>query len=137
AAGTLIFPLFWHKSLLDGLQWQGNTALRLRKRLFAAAFACFLIALTNGLLMPGPENAPIDKLFQAPGAAWLLFAFGITFAPFFEEILFRGFLLPALCTAWDWAVERATGKPTLPLTPNGHPQWSTFAMVIASIATSI
>jgi len=66
--------------------------------------------------MPGPENTPIDKLFRIPGAAWLLFAFGITFAPFFEEIVFRGFLLPAFCTAWDWAIEKNTGKPALPST---------------------
>jgi hypothetical protein len=87
--------------------------------------------------MPGPDNAPIDKMFRAPGAAWLLFAFGVTVAPFFEEIAFRGFLLPALCTAWDWSIEQSIPKPTPPLDANGHPQWSTFAMVIGSILTSI
>jgi membrane protease YdiL (CAAX protease family) len=137
AASALIFPLYWRKSLLAGLQWHGATALKLRRRLFAAAFVCFLLALANGLLMPGPENAPIDKIFRIPGAAWLLFAFGITFAPFFEEIVFRGFLLPALCTAWDWAIEQSTGKPALPLDENGHPQWSVFAMAVASVLTSI
>jgi len=137
AASVLIFPLFWHKSFFDGLQWRGTTAIKLRRRLFAAAFACFALALANGLLMPGPENTPIDKLFRAPGAAWLLFGFGVTFAPFFEEIVFRGFLLPALCTAWDWAIEQSTGKPALPLDENGHPQWSIFAMAVGSALTSI
>ena len=137
AASVLIFPLFWRKSLFDGLQWRGATALKLRRRLFAAAFVCFLLALVNGLLMPGPDNTPIDKLFRAPGAAWLLFCFGVTFAPFFEEIVFRGFLLPALCTAWDWAIEQSTGKPALPLDENGHPQWSVFAMAVGSILTSV
>jgi hypothetical protein len=66
-----------------------------------------------------------------------MFAFGVTFAPFFEEIIFRGFLLPALATAWDWAIERSTGKPRLPLDADGQPQWSVFAMVTASIATSL
>lgn len=136
AGCALIFPLFWHKSFFAGLQWQGATALKLRQRLFAAAFACFLLALANGLLMPGPENTPIDKLFRTPGAAWLLFAFGVTIAPFFEEIVFRGFLLPAFCTAWDWAIEQSTGKPARPLDENGHPQWSIFAMLAGSILTS-
>jgi uncharacterized protein len=137
AASVLIFPLLWHMSFFDGLQWRGTTAIKLRRRLFAAAFACFALALANGLLMPGPENTPIDKLFRAPGAAWLLFGFGVTFAPFFEEIVFRGFLLPALCTAWDWAIEQSTGKPVLPLDENGHPRWSIFAMAVGSILTSV
>jgi membrane protease YdiL (CAAX protease family) len=76
-------------------------------------------------------------MFRSPGAAWLMFGFGVTFAPFFEEVVFRGFLLPALATAWDWAIEKFTGRPVRPLHANGHPQWSILAMVIASIPTSI
>ncbi len=137
AASLLIFPLFWHKNLLAGLQWNGATALRLRWRLVSAAFACFFLAVVSGELMPGPTNAPIEKIFQAPGAAWILFGFGITFAPFFEEMFFRGFLLPSLSTAYDWFAEKTTGEPSRELGPNGHPQWSFAAMVVGSIATSI
>jgi uncharacterized protein len=136
-AALLVFPVFWHESLLAGLQWNGATAVRLSPRLVSAAVVCFLLAWLNGVLMPGPSNTPIEKVFKTPGAAWLLFGFGVTFAPFFEEMFFRGFLLPSLCTAWDWAIERAKGKPALPLDANGHPQWSLTAMVVASIATSI
>jgi len=132
-----IFPLVWNQSLFAGLHWNSATALRLHLRLFTAAFVCFVLALLNGVFLPGPQNTPIDKLFRTPGAAWLLFGFGVTFAPFFEEMIFRGFLLPALCTAWDWGIERGTGKPALPLDANGNPQWSIFAMVASSIATSI
>jgi hypothetical protein len=89
------------------------------------------------MLMPGPPDAPIDKLFQTPTQAWLLFAYGVTFAPFFEEILFRGFLLPSLCTAWDWTAEQLNHRSPPPLGENGHPQWSMPAMVAASILTSI
>jgi hypothetical protein len=133
----VVFPHVWDKSFFAGLQWRGSTALRMHRRLFGAAFVCFVLALVNGVLMPGPTDAPIDKILRSPGAAWLLFLFGVSFAPFFEEIVFRGFLLPTLCTAWDWSIERSTGKPALPLDENGHPQWSTFAMVIASVLTSI
>ncbi len=91
-AAVLIFPVFWHESLLAGLQWNGATALRPSPRLVSAAFVCFLLAWLNGVLLPGPTNTPIEKVFRTPGAAWLLFGFGITFAPFFEEMFFRGFL---------------------------------------------
>lgn len=137
AACLLIFPLFWHESLFAGLQWNGATAVRLRWWLFSAAFVCFLLAVISGEFMPSPTNTPIEKVFRTPGAAWLLFAFGVTLAPFFEEMLFRGFLLPSLCTAYDWIAESITSKPPLPLDEHGHPQWSLNAMFVGSIATSI
>jgi membrane protease YdiL (CAAX protease family) len=136
-AGVLVFPLFWHKSFFDGIQWRASTAIRLRNRLFLAAVLCFILALLNGWLLPGPANTPIDKLFRTPSAAWMMFAFGVTFAPFFEEIVFRGFLLPALCTSFDWIAEKAHGEPSPPLDANGHPQWSLLSMALASIATSL
>jgi membrane protease YdiL (CAAX protease family) len=137
AASLLIFPLMWHKNFFAGLQWNARTALLLRNRLFGAACACLVLAMTDGMLMPGPADAPIEKLFQTPMEAWLLFAFGVTFAPFFEEIFFRGFLLPSLCTAWDWTGEQFSHRSPPPLGENGHPQWSMPAMVSASILTSI
>jgi membrane protease YdiL (CAAX protease family) len=133
----VIFPLVWQKGFFAGLQWNGTTALRLRFRLFAAAGLCFGLALIDEVVLPGPANAPIDKLFQTRLAAWTLFIFGVTFAPFFEEVFFRGFLLPALSTACDWTAERFTHNRPRPLDDNGHPQWSIPAMVFASILTSI
>ena len=131
------FPLIWHKSFFAGLQWNGAAALRRYRVLLSAAFICFLLALLNGIFMPGPTNAPIDKIIKAPGAAWLMFAFGVTFAPFFEEMVFRGFLLPALSTAFDWIAEKIRHTAPLPLGQDGHPQWSFGAMVFAAVATSI
>jgi uncharacterized protein len=133
----LIFPVLWHKGLLEGLHWQGSTAFRRSGHLVAAAVACFLLALVNGILMPGPVDAPIDRIFRTPGAAWMLFAFGVTLAPFFEEIAFRGFLLPALCTSFDWIAEKAADETQRPLDEDSNPQWSMPAMVVASILTSI
>jgi membrane protease YdiL (CAAX protease family) len=133
----LVFPVLWHKSLFAGLQWNAPAALRHFRLLLGAACICFVLAMVDEVVLPGPNNAPIDKLFDTRAAAWLLFAFGVTFAPFFEEIIFRGFLLPALCTAFDWSVEKAVGIPVPPLDQNDHPQWSIGAMVFASIATSV
>jgi len=139
ALAWFIFPLIWHKSLFAGLQWNFASTWQPRRLLIllSAAFACFILAMVDELVLPGPANAPIDKLFDSRTAAWLLFAFGVTFAPFFEEIAFRGFLLPALCTAFDWYGEKLTGNTAPPLDAGDHPHWSLFAMILGSIATSI
>lgn len=136
-AALLVFPLFWQESLFAGLQWNESAVQHLFWRLLTAALACFGLAIFSGPFMSSPTNSPIEKVFRSPGAAWLLFAFGVTLAPFFEEMFFRGFLLPALCTAYDWIVEKLTGAPQLPLGPNGHPRWSLAAMIVGSIATSL
>lgn len=136
-ACLLFFPMIWHKGYFEGVHWNGTTALHLRKQLFVTAAICFALALVNSLLLPSPKNAPIDKVFRSPGAAWWLFAFGVTFAPFFEETIFRGFILPALCTACDWVNERFTHAPVRPLDEHGHPQWSFAALVIGSLITSV
>jgi len=133
----IVFPLVWHKSLFAGLQWRGSRALQFSGFLIGAAGLCFVLAMIDGYFFPGPKDAPIDRIFRMPGAAWILFAFGVTFAPFFEEIAFRGFLLPSLATAFDWTVEKTTHRPRPGLDWNGHPQWSMPAMIVASILTSI
>jgi membrane protease YdiL (CAAX protease family) len=133
----VVFPILWRKPYFEGIHWHGATVLHRTARLISASVLCFFVAMINGILMPGPTNAPIDQLFHAPGAAWLLFAFGVTLAPFFEEMAFRGFLLPSLCTAYDWCVEHFTGAPSRPLDEQGNPQWSLSAMLVASLLTSI
>jgi uncharacterized protein len=133
AACLLVFPFLWHKGFFAGLQWRGATALKLRGRLVSAAAVCFVLALFNSILMPGPTDAPIDRIFRMPGAAWLLFGFGVTLAPFFEELAFRGFLLPSLSTAFDWIGEKFYHQPRHPLDENGHPQWSIPAMCVSLV----
>jgi membrane protease YdiL (CAAX protease family) len=137
ALSLIVFPMFWNRSFFDGIQWRWAAALRLGWRLPVMAAGCFALAGIDETLLPGPANAPIDEIFRAPGAAWLMFAFGVTLAPFFEELIFRGFLLPALATAWDWVGERFSHEPPRPLDSDGQPQWSLPAMVAASIATSL
>jgi membrane protease YdiL (CAAX protease family) len=131
-----VFPLLWQKSFLAGVHWNGAKALRLRMSLFFTAFLCFLLAMLSGLLIQGPKDAPIDKILHSPGAPWLMFAFGVTIAPLFEELFFRGFFLPMLCTACDWVNEKI--QRTIPPLPdeNGHPRWSLSAMLVAALFTS-
>jgi membrane protease YdiL (CAAX protease family) len=134
----LFFPLIWHKSFFAGLQWNGAVALTLRKRLFITAFICFVLALINAFLLPGPSDAPIDKIFRTPGAAWLLFGFGVTFAPFFEELTFRGFLLPAFCTGADWIAEKVSGEYVPVVDASGRPRWPVGAIsVVFAVFASI
>lgn len=135
---VLIFPLVWEKSFFGGLQWNLSAALENITGLLAAAGFCFALAIANGLLFPvSPTDAPIDRIFRAPGAAWMLVIFGVTMAPFFEEIFFRGLLLPTLCTASDWSAERLLGKLARRPDRDGHPRWSTTAMICGSLLTSI
>jgi membrane protease YdiL (CAAX protease family) len=70
-----------------------------------------------------------------PHGAWLTAAFGVLLAPLTEEIAFRGFLLPALATAYDWlALDRS---------PAGLRKWenssmhSRSAVVFAAIFSSL
>ncbi len=137
AAAYFTFPLIWHKSFFAGLHWNAATALRHRWALIGTSFLCYVAAIVNIIFVPGPSNTPIEKIFKQPGAAWLLFFFGITVAPFFEELLFRGFLLPALSTAYDWLAERFYKTPRRPFGSDGNPQWSFSAMAIASVVTSV
>jgi hypothetical protein len=135
--GYFLLPLFWRKSFFAGIHWRGRTALHWSGWLAVVAVCCFGLAMLDEVLMPGPEHAPIEDLFRSPSAAWIMFFFGVTFAPLFEEMFFRGFLLPSLATAWDWCIEKSTGKSVPPLDENGHPQWSLGAMILAAIPTSL
>ena len=134
---AIVFPLVWQKSMAAGLQWNGHGAIRRLGPLLGASGVCFVLAMVDEIILPGPTNAPIDQLFHTSTAAWLLFAFGVTFAPLFEETIFRGFLLPAFATAFDWAVEKTSQMAPLPLDYFGHPNWSLAGMVFASVATSV
>ena len=126
AIAFFLFPLLWHKSFFAGLQWNAAAAFRYLGWLFGAAAFCFILALVDELVLPGPNNAPIDKMFSNSSAAWLLFGFGVAVAPFFEEMTFRGFLLPVLCTTCDWLGEYVASER----------RWSRPALVAGSAAAS-
>lgn len=136
AGAVPFFRMAWGKRYFAGLHWHGATAFRLRYRLAGTAVLCNAIAMAGNWLLPFPEHAPIDKMFGSTRDAWMLMGFGVVIAPFFEEMIFRGFLLPAMATAWDWCVERSTQAQPRPLDAQGNPVWSFGAMVFAALVVS-
>jgi len=137
AMAVPFFRKVWGKGYFDGLHWHASTAYRLRYRLFGMAVVCNVLAMIGNWFLPFPEHAPIDKMFSDAKDAWMLAGLGILVAPFFEEMIFRGFLLPAMATAWDWCVERLTD--TSPRQPDaaGNPVWSLAAMVFSALVVSV
>jgi uncharacterized protein len=135
--GAAVFPLLWRKSVSAGLQWSGASAIRLRWRLFGLGVGCAGVALALQSVLHLPHDSPIQQMLNSPQAAWFMFAFGVTVAPVCEEALFRGFLLPAACTSFDWTRERITGSSPPALLPNQHPKWSLSAMIFGAAITSV
>jgi membrane protease YdiL (CAAX protease family) len=90
-------------------------------------------------LLPVPKHAPIEELFRSPGMIWFLAGFGTLVAPIFEEILFRGFLLPGLAHAVDWMrVPRdAEAMEIWRAGGSGIRGYSMGALVGASVGTSL
>lgn len=136
SAAMPFFRMVWGKGYFAGLQWHAATAYRRRYWLVAVAFLLNVLALVVGQVVKFPEHAPIDKMFATSSDAWLLACFGVLVAPFFEEMIFRGFLLPAMATAWDWAAERMRGERPRALDGEGNPVWSAGAMVFAALVVS-
>ncbi len=102
-AAVPLFRGLWRRSFASGLHWNGSIAVHFFGRLVLLGLACgFGIGLL-GSRLPMPKDPPIlDDIMQSQVGAWLMFAFGITGAPLFEEMFFRGFLLPAFLNFFRW-----------------------------------
>jgi membrane protease YdiL (CAAX protease family) len=99
-----LFPLLWHRSFLDGIHWTWRQAQLHWWKLLLLGFALSGLAQLGEHLpfVKLPKETEILSLFRNPLAAWVTTIFGSLFVPVYEEIGFRGFLLPALATAYDW-----------------------------------
>jgi membrane protease YdiL (CAAX protease family) len=73
---------------------------------------------------------PIDDFFRTSADVWMVALFGTLVAPLFEELAFRGFLLPSLASAWDWV--RGSGEIEAPVQG-----WSPPALEASFILTSV
>jgi membrane protease YdiL (CAAX protease family) len=62
------------------------------------ALALALAPFETGLekIAPSPKELPIEQMFSSTAAAYAMAIFGTFWAPFIEELFFRGFLYPVL-----------------------------------------
>jgi membrane protease YdiL (CAAX protease family) len=130
-----LFPRLWRHSFLHGIQWN---VLAARRRWYWIVAGGILVSICMQVLvtvLPHPDKVPLDDLIRTTRGAWFTATFAVLIAPLMEEIAFRGFLLPALATAYDWlALER---------TPAGIQRWqnsslhSTPALIFAAIFSSV
>jgi hypothetical protein len=115
-----LFPHLWGRSFLDGIEWN---ALGARRRWFWIVPAGVLLSVSAQLaehVVPTPPHSPLEDFFRTQSGAWFVTLFGVIIVPIVEEIAFRGFLLPALATAYDWlALER---------TPAGLQRWESSTL---------
>jgi membrane protease YdiL (CAAX protease family) len=93
--------LVWgrHKtSLGQAVHWNAPHSRRIvvNALITGAALAVFSDIGQFGLRRWIPDSLPITEFFKDRPSALLLGAFGILVAPLMEELLFRGFLYPAL-----------------------------------------
>lgn len=65
----------------------------------AGVALAFLIALSSRFVGE-KKNLPIEQLFRTRSDVIWLMVFGIAFAPFFEETVFRGYLYPVFARRW-------------------------------------
>ncbi len=136
-ASVLLFPLMWGRSFGQGVHWRSFVV---RQRWWLLVAIGIVTSVTVQLLsnfLPIPKELPIDKFFTNPVGVWLVAIFGVTVAPAFEELAFRGFLLPSLASAWDWVALRAD-RSRRQIAGNPHHQvsegeWQQQAAAYASL----
>jgi hypothetical protein len=134
-ASWVFFPLLWKRSFLDGVCWHWAAARRQAAKLVALGLLLGgAMQLVTYFITP-PKTLPIDEFFLKASSAWITTFFGVLVAPVFEEICFRGFLLPAFAIAYDWL--------SLPRTPEARLHWHTtttltpISLIFSAILTSI
>jgi membrane protease YdiL (CAAX protease family) len=90
-------------SLLQAVHWRFPEHVAFYG-LLGVGLALFIVSASR--LLPMPKSLPIDEVFHDRLSAYLMMGFGVTLAPFFEELFFRGFLYPALtrvkAKTWFW-----------------------------------
>jgi membrane protease YdiL (CAAX protease family) len=130
-----LFPLLWKRSFPNGLEANPDAARRNIIKLVPIGLILSFTVQAVSSLATMPKNIPIDDFFRTQSDIWIITIFGTLLAPLFEEVLFRGFLLPAFAIAYDWLslartdaardLWNSTNKITLP------------ALIFSAILTSI
>jgi hypothetical protein len=134
-AGAIVWAIFtylWQKTFLDGLHWNFSAVRRRWMPLLAGGIALSLVVQFLSNFLPVPKTLPIDDFFRNSADVWMVALFGTFVAPIFEELAFRGFLLPSLASAWDWLQGRRENADV-----DQDPHWSVAALVVSCTITSI
>ena len=138
ALAAAIFPLLWRRSFAAGISWNPSRATL---AFIPLGIGLGLASQAISSLLPIPKEMPIEDVFKTPGIIWLLTLFGIVVAPAFEELVFRGFLLPALATAVDWFTLPRTADREADLSTlsrwRSSGTYTTNALVFSSVVTSL
>ncbi|HEV3150947.1 MAG TPA: type II CAAX endopeptidase family protein [Acidobacteriaceae bacterium] len=139
AASFLLFPFLWRRPFGHGIHWRAFIVRRHTWLLVGIGVATSVVVQLLSNFLPIPKELPIDKFFTHPLGVWLIAIFGVTVAPAFEELAFRGFLLPSLASAWDWVIQRARtprdllGGPKAQQLPEG--EWQQQTAVYPSVSS--
>jgi membrane protease YdiL (CAAX protease family) len=134
-----LFPVFWRYGFWQGISWNLRAARLNWWKLVLAGLALSVGAEAALSLSHAPSDSDILQLFRTPAMAWTTSLIAAFVAPLAEEIAFRGFLLPALATAYDWlALERTpAGLARWEQTATHTPMAWIFATFFTSIAFSV
>jgi uncharacterized protein len=116
-AAWIFFSKLWRRPFLEGIRWNAPTARAHAARLIPVGFLLGMMVQCITYFIHATKPVPIDDFFLKPSDAWLITLFGTLVAPLFEEICFRGFLLPAFAIAYDWL--------SMPRTPIAARRWQT------------
>lgn len=96
---TLAFMAFlvrrraWESSFWRQVKWNWPSGFF---RFGGLGIILAILVESSSRFLPIPKSLPIDEYFRDRSSAYFMMVFGITIAPFFEELFFRGFLYPAL-----------------------------------------
>ncbi len=130
-----LFPFLWKRSFLQGIHWNGLAARRNWVRLVGVGALLSTVAQFGEHFVKEPKSPEIEHLMRTMGGAWGVMLLGTLLAPLMEEIAFRGFLLPALATAYDWL--------SLKRTPANVRRWqattdhTNIALIFAALFSSL
>jgi membrane protease YdiL (CAAX protease family) len=134
-AGGIVWALFtylWQQTFLSGLHWNFAAVSRLWKPLLVGGMVLSVAVQFLSNFLPVPKTLPIDDFFRNTADVWMVALFGTFVAPVFEELAFRGFLLPSLASAWDWLQGRREDARA-----DHDPRWSLAALAFSCTITSI
>ena len=83
------------QSFLQTIHWFRNHEFRTGFLISLGATLAITVLIVSSFF-PAGEPPPIEKLLSSARAVYIFAVFGICGAPFFEEVIFRGFLFKVL-----------------------------------------